>query len=270
MTAAAPMKLDALYIYPIKSCAGIPLARARVTRRGLEHDRRWMVTDESGQFLTQRTLPEMQHVKLAVTSSSGGTIVATRDGLPALTLPSLTSDGARVPYEVWGHHGTAVRHDAGSAWFTRALGRAVQLVCMPDDVERAVYKQFARPGDLVSFADGFPFLIVNRASLDDLSRRVGQPVDERRFRPNLILSGASAWAEDEWQRVRVGEITMRVPKPCARCSIPSIDPDRAEATKEPLKTLATFRKKKNEIFFGVNATPDVLGELRVGDEAELL
>ncbi|MDB4965253.1 MAG: Flavodoxin reductase (ferredoxin-NADPH reductase) family 1, partial [Myxococcales bacterium] len=236
MSAVAPVKLDALYIYPIKSCAGIRLETARLTSRGLEHDRRWMVTDASGKFLSQRTAPEMQKVKLAVEAER---LVATRDGLPALALPLLTGEGARVPFEVWGHHGHAVRHEEGSAWFTRALGRAVQLVCMPDDVERAVYKQHAQPGDLVSFADGFPLLLVNRASLDDVSARAQLVVDERRFRPNLVLSGAPAWAEDGWKRIRVGAITMRVPKPCARCSIPGVDPDTAEATKEPLKTLAT-------------------------------
>jgi uncharacterized protein YcbX len=229
-----------------------------------------MVTDEGGKFLTQRTLPEMQHVKLAITGP-GDALVAARDGLAPLTLPILTSEGERVAYEVWGSRGNAVRHDAGSAWFTRALGRPVQLLCMPDDVERTVHEQFAHPGDVVSFADGFPFLLVNRASLEDLSARVGHAVDVRRFRPNLVLSGAAAWAEDGWSAIRVGAIRMRVPKPCARCSIPGLDPDRALATREPLKTLATFRKKKNEVFFGVNAIPDdVVGELRVGDDAALL
>jgi len=261
------MILEALYIYPIKSCAGIAVSAAEVTARGLAHDRRWMVTDEQGRFLTQRTLPGMARVHLAV---EGDTLVASHADLPPLVLPALTSAGARVEVEVWGDRVTAVRHDAGSAWFTRALGRSAQLVCMPDDVERPVDPEHARAGDIVSFADGFPLLVVNRASLDDLSARAGVAIDVRRFRPNLVVAGAPPWAEDDWRALCVGALTLRLPKPCARCAIPGLDPDSAEPTREPLKTLASLRVRDHHVYFGVNAIVDGAGLFRVGDPVSVL
>jgi len=256
------MRLSALFIHPIKSCAGIAVARAEVTRRGLRHDRRWMVVDGDGRFLTQRKHPRMALVQLAL---AGDGYVVTRAGLPSLSLPSLTSTGARVEIEVWKHRGPAVRHDEGSDWFTRALGQPAQLVCTPDEIVRPVTGDGARDGDEVSFADGFPLLIATTASLADLNTRSNFRTDVRRFRPNLVIDGAPPWAEDEWRALRVGALPVRVTTPCARCTIPGVDPDSAELTKEPLRTLATFRTRDHEVYFGVNAIPDGVCELRVGD-----
>lgn len=256
------MRLTALYVHPIKSCAGIALARARVTRRGLEHDRRWMVTDERGRFLSQRVLPAMQRVRLRI---DGESLVATLEGLPPLSLPHLFDDGAAVECEVWEQRCAGVRHEAGSAWFTRALARPAQLVCMPDRSERPVADGFGAPGDLVSFADGFPLLVVNQASLDALDAAATVRSDVRRFRPNLVIGGAAPWAEDDWRALTVGALALRTPKPCARCAIPGIDPDSLEITPEPLRTLAALRKRGNQVYFGVNAIADGVGELAVGD-----
>lgn len=259
------MKIGALYIYPIKSCGGIAVDRARVTLRGLERDRRWMVTDARGRFVSQRELPEMARVELALGARG---FVATRDGA-TLELPFVLADGPRVDVEVWDDRVAAVRHDGGSTWFTHALGREVQLVCMPDDVERAVDPDYARGGDIVSFADGFPLLVTNRASHDDLNTRSTFRTDVRRFRPNLVVDGAAPWAEDEWRALRVGGLTLRTPKPCARCTIPSVDPDTAAITKEPLRTLATLRTRDHRVLFGVNAIPDGEGEIAVGDAVDV-
>ncbi|HEX8953803.1 MAG TPA: MOSC N-terminal beta barrel domain-containing protein [Polyangia bacterium] len=257
------MRIERLFIHPVKSCAAIAVDAARVTARGLEHDRRWMVTDADGAFLTQRTLPEMALVRLAIADER---LVLSRAGLPRLPLPFVHEDGARVDVVVWDDRVAAVRHEEGSDWFSRALGRPVQLVCMPDDVRRAVEAPYARAGDIVSFADAFPLLVVNRASLAAL----GGDVDARRFRPNLVVTGAAAWAEDQWRALAVGApgattLTLRTPKPCARCTIPGIDPDSAAVTKEPLRTLATLRTRDHRVLFGVNAIPDGEGTLRVGD-----
>jgi uncharacterized protein YcbX len=174
-------------------------------------------------------------------------------------------EGARVEVEVWDDRVTALRHDAGSAWFTRALGRPLQLVCMPDDAERPVDPDHAQPGDLVSFADGFPLLVVNRASLDALG-----DTDVRRFRPNVVIAGAAPWAEDEWRRLRIGELMLRTPKPCARCAIPGVDPDTAQTTREPVRTLARLRTRDHHVYFGINAIPDGGGLIRVGDAVTVL
>ena len=119
----------------------------------------------------------------------------------------------------------------------------------------------ARDGDIVSFADGFPVLVVTRASLEAL----GDGIDVRRFRPNVVVAGAAAWAEDEWRALDVGALTLRTPKPCARCTIPGVDPDSAAITKEPLRTLAKLRTRDNQALFGINAIPDGEGVIRVGD-----
>lgn len=257
------MKVAALFIHPIKSCAAIPVGEARVTARGLEHDRRWMVVDADGQFLTQRTLPEMALVRVAI---HDGRLVVSREGLPRLPLPFVHDDGERVEVVVWDDRVRAVVHEEGSAWFSRALGLPVRLVCMPDDVRRPVDADYARAGDVVSFADAFPLLVVNEASLAAL----GGGGDARRFRPNLVVAGAAAWAEDDWRALAVGApggptLTLRTPKPCARCTIPGIDPDTAVATKEPLRTLARLRTRDHRVLFGLNAIPDGDGLLRVGD-----
>jgi uncharacterized protein len=262
------VNVEALFVYPIKSCAGIAVDQARVTARGLEHDRRWMVTDGDGQFVTQRSLPEMALVRPAI---HGERLVVTREGLPRLPLPFLHDDGARVEVQVWDDRVTAVRHDEGSDWFSRALGVAVQLVCMPDDTRRAVDPEHARQDDIVSFADGFPLLVVNRASLVAVGAALGEGVDVRRFRPNVVIAGATAWAEDEWRALTVGgALTLRTPKPCARCTIPGVDPDSAALTKEPLRTLARLRTRDHQVWFGINAIPDGEGTLRVGDPVRAL
>jgi uncharacterized protein YcbX len=261
------MRLTALYLYPIKSCAGIAVTEAEVTLRGLRHDRRWMVVDENGRFLSQRTLPRMALLRTAI---EGAAIRVQGEGAAPLTLPLLFADGPRIEIEVWKHRGPAVRHEGGSAWFTRVLERPAQLVCMPDEIVRPVESEHAQPGDEVSFADGFPMLLVNRASLDALNDGSNIGTDVRRFRPNLVVDGAAAWAEDGWRRLRAGALTLRLPKPCARCSVPGIDPDTAAITREPVRTLARLRTRDHEVYFGVNVTPDGVGRLRVGVEIEVI
>lgn len=261
------MNVDAIFIHPIKSCAGIAVDRAYVTPRGLVNDRRWMVVDEAGRFLSQRGVARMALVRLSL---GDGNLHVEHEGLEPLLLPLLYGDGPSVDISVWSHRGPAVRHDAGSEWFTRALGRPAQLVCMPDTIVRPVDSVAAQAGDVVSFADGFPLLVTNAASLEDLSRRANFPTDVRRFRPNLVVRGAPAWAEDDWRLLRVGALPIRLPTACARCNVPSIDPDLALPTQEPLRTLATFRKRNHEVYFGMNGIPDAVGELRVGDAVEVI
>jgi hypothetical protein len=262
------VKIDALYVHPIKSCAPIAVNEARVTRRGLAHDRRWMITDGDGKFLTQRTLPELALVHVAI---DGERYVVRRQAQPPLLLPFSHDDGARVDVEVWDDRIRALRHDHGSDWFSRVVGGDVQLVFMSDDTRRPVDQDYARADDIVSFADGFPLLVVNRASLAAL----GDSVDVRRFRPNLVVADAAAWAEDDWRALAVGDgaarsLTLRTPKPCARCSIPGVDPETAAFTKEPLRTLAKLRRRDNKAWFGINAIPDGEGTLRVGDSVRSL
>jgi uncharacterized protein YcbX len=262
LNSGSNLHLAGLYIHPIKSCASIAVTRARVMPEGLEHDRRWMLVDSDGRMVSQRDLPAMVLLRPRIDVDA---IVVSSGDRPELRLPFVYDDGARVAIEIWKHRGPAVLHEAGSRWFTAALGHPLRLVCLPPSIARPVDPAYADPGDRVSFADGFPYLVANAASLADLNARSNYYVDARRFRPNLVIAGAAPWAEDNWQVVRVGGLRFRLVKPCARCTIPAVDPDTGATSKEPLRTLASFRRRDHEVYFGINAIADEHGELSVGD-----
>lgn len=255
--------VNALFVYPIKSCAGVALSEARVVARGLEHDRRWMVVDEDGRFLTQRQLPEMALVRVAL---HGQELLVAHPRAGRLSLPlELQADGPRRDVTVFRDTLPAIVHPEGSQFFSEALARPCQLVYMPEDQRRAVNPARARPGDIVSFADGYPLLLLSQTSLADLNARLAEPVGIERFRPNLVVEGAPAYAEDTWSCVETAEVSFRVPKGCDRCSIPCVDPVTAQRGTEPLRTLATYRKWDGAVWFGVNLIHDGPGTLRVGE-----
>jgi uncharacterized protein len=261
------VRLSGLNLFPIKSCRGIAVPQAEVTRRGLARDRRWMIVDESGAFMTQRDYPEMTHVRTAL---DGETLVLRHRERGELRLPVSFDAGARRDVQVWSSRVAAVAHDEGSAWVSAALGRRCQLVYMPDDVERAVNPLRGRPGDVVSFADAYPFLLIGQGSLDDLNGRMSAPLPMTRFRPNLVVEGSTAFAEDGWPRVRVGAVTFRNVKPCDRCVLTTVDPETGTKGPEPLRTLATYRAWDGAVWFGVNLIAENTGALRVGDPVEPL
>jgi uncharacterized protein YcbX len=254
--------VTALHIYPIKGCRGISVARATVVPRGFARDRRWMVVDGDGTFVTQRQLPRLAlvHVEL-----DGERLRATAPGLQELTLPLDHDDGPRREVEVWRHRGEAVRHHEGSAWFSEFLSGQHELVYMPDEHRRPVSGVGGAGGDLVSFADAYPFLLVGQASLEELNRRLDAPVGMERFRPNIVVTGAAPFAEDGWSRLTVGAVGFRVAKPCARCVVTTVDPLTATRGPEPLRTLASFRAVDNQVMFGVNLIHEGSGEIAVGD-----
>lgn len=160
--------------------------------------------------------------------------------------------------------------DEAAAWLSRFLEMECRLVFFPEDEIRQVDPTYARSGDRTAFSDGFPVLLISQASLDDLNRRLKTPVAMRRFRPNLVVSGCEPFAEDGWKQIRVGEVTFRVVKPCSRCVIPNIDPDTAEKSAEPTRTLSGFRRRENKIFFGQNLIADGMGKLELGMPVEVL
>jgi uncharacterized protein YcbX len=180
-------------------------------------------------------------------------------------LPRSHEHGDEIQVTVWRHTGLAVRHAEGSAWISALLGRESALVYMADRHERPVNPDFGRADDRVSFADGYPFLVISEASLADLNARLEQPIGMERFRPNIVVSGVDAFAEDRWTGVRMGDIGFRAVKPCSRCTITTIDPVLATKSKEPLRTLAAYRRWDNEVWFGMNLIGDGTGRLSVGD-----
>lgn len=264
------MQLSAIYSYPIKGIAGRALTEAVVEPRGLVDDRRWLLVDADGRFLSQRERPAM--ARLQAEPDADGWLVQA-PGLAPLALRRPGAGADRLTVTVWDDAVSAALADAEAAdWFSRALGQPVRAVYMDAAAERPVDPDYAEAGDQVSFADGFPLLIANAASLADLNQRVGEPLAMARFRPNLVISGAEAWAEDGWRRLRIGEVEIDLVKPCARCQVTTLDPDSAtpHPRQEPLRTLALFRKQQGKVMFAVNAIPRHNGRLLLGQRVEVL
>jgi uncharacterized protein len=242
-----------VYVYPVKSTRGLARARVRVTATGLEWDRQWMLIDPNGTFLSQRTHPQLARIVPEITPDA---LALSAPGLPPLTVP-LTAAGERVAVRV--HRDPCVGFDQGAsaaAWLTEVVGVPVRLVRVPPRPERVANPAFAGtvPAPM-GFADGFPVLVCNRASLEDLNARMPEGVPMERFRPNLVLDGLPPWAEDRIDTLSVGALTLRLVKPCTRCTIPSIDQRTGLPGTDPALTLRQFRfdKKLLGITFGENA-----------------
>lgn len=266
---APKLQVSALNIYPLKSARGIALREMPLDARGPAGDRRWMLVDAQGRMLSQRDLPRMA---LIAVESGSPELACTAPGMPPLRahLPSPGNAG-RIPAMVWDDT-VEVQLADGSAhsWFARFLGADCRLVYQPDDSFRQVNRVYAAAGVGVSLADGFPLLLIGQGSLDALNARLEMPVEMRRFRPNIVVAGAEPFAEDTWRRIRIGEVECSVVKPCARCAIPTVNPDTGEMGREPMRTLANFRRRNSEVFFGENVVHHAPGTLRVNDAVAVL
>jgi len=261
--------LSGIHVYPLKSAAGVELEAAWVERRGFTHDRRWMVVNVEGSFLTQRDYPRLALIKVQI--SDGGGLILRAPGMPALTISAPQEGEERCEVRVWEDQVSAVRiSNRSDLWLSRFLETDCRLVFLPDDERRPLTLAYAHPGDHVSFADGFPFLLISEASLADLNARLNNPVAMNRFRPNLVVAGCEPYAEDGWQRIRLDNVVFRVAKPCSRCRITTVDQETGLTTKEPLRTLQTYRKQEGEIWFGVNLVPENTGRVRVGDSVDVV
>ena len=261
------MRVAEIRIYPVKGLRGRPVADAVVEPWGLAGDRRYMVVDETGKFLSQRELPRMAVLEAAL--RPGGLNLSG----PGLGLLAVDEPGPEVPSRdvtVWRDRVPA--RDAGNAaavWLSAALGRACRLVHMADPAAaRQVDPDFSESQDRVSFADGFPVLVTNAASLADLNARLPVPIPMDRFRTNIAVVEAEAWAEDGWQRLHIGPVPFAGTKDCARCAVTTVDQDTGERSpeNEPVRTLAQFRRKAGgRIIFGQNLIPRGTGRIAVGD-----
>jgi uncharacterized protein YcbX len=257
--------LSEIVYYPIKSCGGISVSSARVTERGLACDRRYMLVDDTGRFLSQREHPQM--ALIAVSESADGYVVEA-PGRPALELPREMPVVRECPVRVWRSRLDAALADAGvNRWFSDYLGFDCGLVYMAEHHHRAVPHASAEFEDQVSFADGAPLLMISDASLGDLNARLAAPVSMRQFRPNLVVTAGEAFAEDGWRSVRIGETRLDVAWPCSRCVLTTVDPATGvkDAAGEPLETLKGYRRRKGGVMFGQNVIPRQLGRVCVGD-----
>jgi uncharacterized protein YcbX len=259
--------LSAITLYPVKSLAGISVIRWPVTKTGLQYDRKWMLVDDAGQFLSQRRLPQMALIKTALTGSH---LILSASGMENLSLPLTRVDGGIIKTTIWHYHCDArsVSREADQ-WLSSFLNTDCRLVYQPDGMIRQVDPDYGLHTDSVAFSDGFPFLIISENSLVSLNREMQLSLPMARFRPNLVISACSAYAEDTWREISIGAIDFRLPKPCSRCAIPTIDPDTAQSGKEPLRTLNRIRKWKNSVYFGQNALHNQCGILAVGDTVQI-
>jgi hypothetical protein len=257
------LRLSALNVYPIKSARGISLAESTVDDFGLRYDRRWMVVGESGVFLSQRSHPLLA---LVVPSIGDGVLQIDAPGMPTLRTPLHPQDTVATSVTVWKDtcRGTWLG-DQAAQWFSRFLGCPCMLVHIGDAVIRPANPMFAPDGTRVSFADAFPFLIISEESLIDLNGRLANPVPMNRFRPNLVVAGGDPFAEDTWSVIDIGAVRLQMVKPCDRCLVTTTDQATGERGKEPLRTLATYRKVNGDVMFGQNAVHHSTGLLRVGD-----
>jgi len=259
--------LSELAIYPIKSTAQISLSSANTGLFGLDNDRRWMLIDENGYMLTQRKHPRMCLIE---SNLSNDRLIVSATGLEPLSITPPDS-GKATKATVW--EDTCTSYDAGSEaaeWFSAFLKTPARLVYFPQNEIRQVDQNYAKKGDITAFSDGFPYLLTSQASLDDLNSRLSTAVEMKRFRPNIVVKGNEAFAEDNWKQIRIGGIDFNFVKPCSRCVIPSINPDTAEKTAEVVKTLASYRMRENKIYFGQNLIAEGTGKLKLGMEVEII
>ena len=253
--------VSALYVYPIKACRGIRVAEAVVAARGFEADRRWMIVDAQGTCVTQREVARLSQVSTALDNER---IFVSAQGFSPLAIPRAHHAPPRR-VRVWRDELLACPHPEGSAWFSEFLGAPHELVHMADSEHRAVDPERSRAGDIVSFADGYPFLLISEASLADLNARLAQPITMDRFRPSIVVTDTEPFAEDQFTNVRLGALSFRGVKRCDRCSVTTIDPVTGKQGKEPLRTLASYRLEDQKVWFGMNMIHDQTGVLRVGD-----
>ncbi len=273
------MHLSALHLYPVKSCRGLSVASAELDEHGIVGDRRFMVVAEAdGKFLTQRSHPRMALIETALTAE---TLTLASPDHRSITLPltdrSSPPASATRRVTVWKSTVNAVDcGDEPAEWLTDFLGLPLRLVRMGNTYQRPIVKPSAQPGDVVSFADAYPFLVISEASLADLNDRLAakdeEPLPMNRFRPNLVVCGCAPYAEDDWTRLRIGSAQFRNAGPCARCPITTTDQFTAERGKEPLKTLAAYRRDPadpTDVNFGTNLIHETKrGTLRVGDKVQ--
>ncbi|QDT95910.1 MOSC domain-containing protein [Gimesia aquarii] len=264
------LTLTGINIFPIKSLGGIQAQSAKLTDRGLKHDRRWMLVDQAGKFLTQRTVPVMS--QLLVSIKGNHLHVQNR---------KVNDDDLLVPMQSdeWSPRDVTVFADTCKAfaypqvindWFSERIGVSCELVFMPDDADRPVDPDYSITGEQVSFADGYPALMIGESSLTDLNSRLDEPVTMERFRPNLVFSGGAPYCEDEWKQIQIGAVKFTAVKLCARCVLTTVDPLTSEKGREPLKTLATYRKQEQGVMFGQNLLHPAEGEIKVGDEIKVI
>ncbi len=258
-------ELTEIIIYPIKSLAGIYLEQAIVKPTGLQDDRMMMLVDDNGLFISQRKYPQL--ALLGVEMEDGIVTVTQPDG-NFITITNTSFDSQNIGVKVWKDDCSGiVAANATNLWFSQFLSISVRLIKYDKQNPRVTDPDYSKAGDIVSFADGFPLLVISQASLDDLNSRLNLPVTMRNFRPNIVISGCDAYSEDGWQKIRLGKVIFDAAKLCGRCIMTTVDPitGKRSLDHQPFKTLSQYREKNGQVNFGMNLIPRSEGKAKIGD-----
>lgn len=244
------IRISELYIYPVKSLAGIKLSSSTLSQFGLRYDRRWMIVDTAGKFLSQRELPKMATIKTSIVNDK---LVLTHNE-KSINVAEIQPLSERITVTVWNDTLEAVKtDDQVNRWLSQVLAQDCQLVYMHKQAKRQIDKDYAENNQYVSFADAFPILVISQASLDELNSKLDKPVNINRFRANMIVSGSKAHEEDYWQDLSINDIQFKAVKKCSRCIIPSINQSTGKQDNvKMLSVLNRYRKEDKKIKFGQN------------------
>lgn len=264
------LRVSQLFIYPIKSLGGTNVTSAKVTDRGFEYDRRWMLVDVNNRFLSQREFAQMALLKVSIRYN--GLLVTHAISQKQITIPFTPQSIHIGEFTIWDD--TCMGQYVGdefNKWFSDILNTHCRLVYMPDDSQRIVDPEakYVLEHRITSFSDAYPFLMIGQSSLDDLNSKLEVPVPINRFRPNIVFTGAEAYAEDTMAEFTIADIRFSGSKLCARCNVPTIDQDTGITAKEPTRTLAKYRRKNNKVYLGQNLVHSGEGIIQVGDVIEV-
>ena len=257
--------VSALYIYPIKSLGGFSVTEANVSPTGFEYDRRWMLVDKDGKFMTQRQVHSMALLQTAITPD-GLYIYHKQSPDKNIMVPFLPNSLEKRKVKVWNDECEAWMYDAAiNNWFSEILETACELVYMPDYTNRMVDREYAKNNEITSFSDGYPFLIIGQSSLDELNNKLSEPLTIDRFRPNIVFTSGEPHIEDNWSHFTINEIDFFGVKTCGRCVVTTIDQQTMVSGKEPLRTLATYRSINGKVKFGMNLLHKGTGSIKLGE-----
>ena len=261
--------LSQISIYPVKSLQGINLNESEVEERGFKYDRRWMLIDDENMFITQRSFPEMVFIQLRM-ENDRLFFSHRRKNIEPISISLFEMPREEIQVQVWDDNCTAMKYGQEiNGWFSKAMGFECKLVYMPHFSERKTSTKYYTESKSVSFADGYPYLLIGEESLKNLNKKLHNPVAMDRFRPNIVFHGGEPHAEDNWKEIYIGEVGFTIVKPCSRCIITTVDPETGKKGKEPLLTLHTYRNFGNKILFGQNTIAHNNGCIKVGDRIKI-
>lgn len=261
-------KVKSIHIYPIKSLQGINVTSSNLIATGLQYDRQWMLVDHNNQFITQRSFPQMATMQPAIKNDQ---LIVTAQNGDSITLDLNQESISDITVTVWRDTVKAsLEKSFINDWFSEHLKTSCQLVRLASNEKRLIDKNYAFNNEIVSFADGYPLLIVSQSNIELLNSKLKESVDMNRFRPNIVIEGLSPHAEDKIQSLIINDINIKLVKPCERCNVPTIHQTTGDKRKDILRTLFDYRQIDKKIYFGMNAIHQSTGQIKVNQSVTVM